>query len=381
MDTRFSPEVAARHARPAQALPSPLQLMQQTDAPGRDVLDLVGRTRARIRLLMQGRDDRLLVLIGPCSIHDPRSALDYARRLAQERERLGDELELVMRVYFEKPRTTLGWKGMIQDPWLDGSGQFQEGLFLARQLLLDINRLGVPAATEFLDPLVAPYLEDLVSWGAVGARTTESQTHREMASGLPLPVGFKNGTDGNVQTACDAIEAASAPHHRLGLDPGGHVVVQHTAGNPDGHLVLRGGLEPNYHAQPVSDACETLKVRGLPPRLVVDCSHGNSRKQHEQQRLVAADIAARIQRGERKVFGLMIESHLKAGRQPFVPGVHAPDALVYGQSITDACLDWPGSLQVLQGLQDAVRARRRRMALSNPVDSTGGEPDGNSMQG
>ena len=362
MDTRLHPDVPARQDHPAQTLPSPHQLLQRTGAPGRDALGLVERTRARIRLLLQGRDDRLLVVIGPCSIHDPRAALEYAQRLAQVRDRLGGELELVMRVYFEKPRTTLGWKGLIQDPRLDGSGQFQEGLFLARQLLLDINRLGVPAATEFLDPLVAPYLEDLVSWGAVGARTTESQTHREMASGLPLPVGFKNGTDGHVQTACDAIEAASAPHHRLGLEASGRVVVQRTAGNPDGHLVLRGGREPNYQAQPVSEACESLKGRGLPPRLMVDCSHGNSQKKHEQQRLVAADIAARIQLGDRQVFGLMVESHLKAGRQPFVPGVHAADTLVYGQSITDACLDWPGSLQLLEGLRAAVRARRQRVA-------------------
>ncbi|MGM9515090.1 3-deoxy-7-phosphoheptulonate synthase [Roseateles sp. DB2] len=360
MDTRLSADVLARQDGAAHAFPSPQQLRQQVDAPDRDVLSLVGRTRARIRLLMQGQDDRLLVIIGPCSIHDPRAALDYARRLAQLRDQLGGELELVMRVYFEKPRTTLGWKGLIQDPWLDGSGQLQEGLFLARQLLVDINRLGLPAATEFLDPLVAPYLQDLVSWGAVGARTTESQTHREMASGLPLPIGFKNGTDGNVQIACDAIEAASAPHHRLGLHPGGQLVVQHTRGNPDGHLILRGGREPNYQVQPVSEACEALKGRGLLPRLVVDCSHGNSGKQHEQQMQVAANIAARIQQGERSVFGLMVESHLKAGKQPFVPGLHPPDALVYGQSITDACLDWPSSRQLLEGLQSAVRARRDR---------------------
>ncbi len=364
MDTKLRtdrperPPAQDRSMRPPQVLPSPLQLRQQTDAPDREGLALIGTSRARIRQLLQGQDDRLLVVMGPCSIHDPRAALEYAKRLARERDRRGGELELVMRVYFEKPRTTVGWKGLIQDPWLDGTGQLHEGLFLARQLLVDINRLALPAATEFLDPLVAPFVEDLVSWGAVGARTTESQTHREMASGLPMPIGFKNGTDGNVRIACDAIEAASVPHHRLALHPAGSVVALRTRGNPDGHLILRGGLEPNYQAGPVAQACEALRKRGLPTRLVVDCSHGNSSKQHERQRLVAADVAARIAAGERHVCGLMVESHLKAGSQPFVAGLHKADALVYGQSITDGCLDWPSSLELLDELQTAVIARR-----------------------
>ncbi len=370
MDTKLRTDASEalapqeRTTRPPQVLPSPLQLRQQTDAPDREGLALIGTTRARIRQLLQGQDDRLLVIMGPCSIHDPRAALDYAKRLARERDRRGGELELVMRVYFEKPRTTVGWKGLIQDPWLDGTGQLHEGLFLARQLLVDINRLALPAATEFLDPLVAPFLEDLVSWGAVGARTTESQTHREMASGLPMPVGFKNGTDGNVRIACDAIEAASVPHHRLGLHPAGSVVALRTRGNPDGHLILRGGREPNYQAGPVAQACEALRARRLPPQLMVDCSHGNSSKQHERQVQVAADIAVRIEAGERQVCGLMVESHLKAGSQPFIPGLHKADALVYGQSITDGCLDWTASLELLDGLQAAVIARR---ALRQPA--------------
>ena len=343
-------------------LPSPEQLRRSVTAPDAGTLALISHTRARIRSLLHGHDDRLLVVVGPCSIHDTRAALEYAHRLAHERDRLGGALELVMRVYFEKPRTTVGWKGLIQDPGLDGIGRLDEGLRMARQLLVDINALGVPAATEFLDPMVAPYLDDLVSWGAIGARTTESQTHREMASGLALPMGFKNGTDGNIAIACDAIEASAAAHHRLGVHPSGAVVVQRTQGNSDGHLILRGGKLPNYEAPFVREACVALSSRGLQERLMIDCSHGNSQKQHERQRVVAEDIAARLAAGEGAVFGVMVESHLKAGRQSFTVGVDRRDTLIYGQSITDACLDWNSTVPLLEMLRDAVCTRRARRA-------------------
>lgn len=307
---------------------------------------------------MHGRDDRLLLIVGPCSIHDPASAIEYARRLSRERQRLSGTLEVIMRVYFEKPRTTVGWKGLIHDPELDGSGQFHKGLQMALQLLLDINQLGVPAATEFLDPMVAPYLADLVSWGAIGARTTESQTHRELASGLPMPIGFKNATSGDIHVACDAMESAAASHHRLTIDAMGTLVREQTPGNPDGHLILRGGKEPNYQAPWVDVARRTLNDRRLPQRLIIDCSHGNSRKQHERQRLVVEDLAKRLALGEQTVFGMMIESHLHEGRQPFSAGVHSPKGLKYGQSITDACLDWDSTVELLDILSHSVEQRR-----------------------
>ncbi len=341
-------------------LPSTEHLRRSVTAPDGATVSLISHTRSRLRSLLHGRDDRLLVVIGPCSIHDPQAALEYAGRLARERDRLGGALEILMRVYFEKPRTTVGWKGLIHDPDLDGIGRLDEGLRIARQLLVDIHGRGVPAATEFLDPIAAPYLEDLISWGAIGARTTESQTHREMASGLPMPVGFKNGTDGNINIACDAIEAAAAEHQRFGVHPSGAIAVQRTPGNADAHLILRGGREPNYQAAFVSQASATLRARGLTPRLMIDCSHGNSQKRHELQRNVAADIAARIEAGDEQVFGVMVESHLKAGRQAFTVGTDRREALVYGQSITDACLDWEASVPLLQALHDAVLARRHR---------------------
>lgn len=356
-------------------VPSPNQLRQHIGKTQAQGIRLIEGARQGIQALMHERDDRLLVIVGPCSIHDPRSALEYAGRLSRERLRLRGTLEVLMRVYFEKPRTTVGWKGLIQDPELDGSGQFHKGLQLARQLLLDINQLGVPAATEFLDPMVAPYLADLVSWGAIGARTTESQTHRELASGLPMPVGFKNSTSGDIHIACDAMEAAAAVHHRLTIDAMGTLVREQTPGNPDGHLILRGGKEPNYQAPWVEAARQALLDRRLPQRLLIDCSHGNSRKQHERQGLVVADVARRVALGEQAVFGMMIESHLHAGRQPFTAGVHSPQSLKYGQSITDACLDWESTVELLDVLSHSVEQRRAlAMASLRSRDSTPSAP-------
>ena len=276
------------------------------------------------------------------------------------REKYADTLEVVMRVYFEKPRTTVGWKGLINDPYLDESYKIDEGLRMARQLLLEINRMGMPAASEFLDVISPQYIGDLISWGAIGARTTESQIHRELASGISAPIGFKNGTDGNIKIATDAMQSASRPHHFLSVAKNGQVAIVETAGNPDCHVILRGGKAPNYDADSVAAACKDLEAAKLHPSLMVDFSHANSSKQHERQVVVAKDIAGQVAGGSKKVFGVMVESHLCAGAQKFTPGKDDASKLTYGQSITDACIGWDDSEEVLQVLSDAVKARRAR---------------------
>ncbi|QAY79453.1 3-deoxy-7-phosphoheptulonate synthase [Sphingosinicella sp. BN140058] len=318
--------------------------------------DTVWEARAGIHAILHGGSDRLLVVVGPCSIHDPAAALDYAKRLRAERERLGDKLEIVMRVYFEKPRTTVGWKGLINDPDLDGSFQINKGLRTARELLLGINALGLPAGTEFLDMITPQYIADLVSWGAIGARTTESQVHRELASGLSCPVGFKNGTDGNLRIAFDAIKAASQPHHFLSVTKGGHSAIVSTAGNEDCHIILRGGVKPNFDAESVAAACAQSEGAGLPCRIMIDASHGNSLKDPQRQHLVVDEVGRQLAAGDRRVFGMMIESHIVGGRQDLVAG----ERLTYGQSITDACVGWDQTVEMLDRLAAAVDARRVR---------------------
>lgn len=339
-------------------LPPPEHLIRFFPIRGTPVESLISETRRRIRQIVRGNDDRLLVVIGPCSIHDPQAALDYARRLKPLRDQYADALEIVMRVYFEKPRTTVGWKGLINDPYLDESYRIDEGLRIARQLLIDINRLGVPAGSEFLDVISPQYIGDLISWGAIGARTTESQVHRELASGLSAPIGFKNGTDGNIKIATDAIQAAARGHHFLSVHKNGQVAIVHTDGNKDCHVILRGGKAPNYDAASVDAACQELSASKLTPRLMVDFSHANSSKQHERQIDVARDVAGQISGGSYGVFGAMVESHIHAGAQKFTPGKDDVNALEYGKSITDACIGWDGTETVLGILADAVRARR-----------------------
>ncbi len=341
-------------------LPPPEHLIRFFPIRGTSIETLVAQTRQTIRNIMAGTDDRLLVVIGPCSIHDPAAALDYARRLQAVREQYKDTLEIVMRVYFEKPRTTVGWKGLINDPYLDDSYRIDEGLRMARQLLIDINRLGVPAGSEFLDVISPQYIGDLISWGAIGARTTESQVHRELASGLSAPIGFKNGTDGNIRIATDAIQSASRSHHFLSVHKNGQVAIVDTTGNPDCHVILRGGKAPNYDAASVAAACKDLEAAKLPATLMVDCSHANSSKQHEKQRDVVRDIATQLAAGSHSVFGVMIESHINPGAQKFTPGKDNPCTLEYGKSITDACLGWDDSVQSLADLAAAVQARRAR---------------------
>jgi len=339
-------------------LPPPEHLIRFFPIAGTPVETLIGQTRDAVRRILHGEDDRLLVIIGPCSIHDPQAAIEYARRLKAERAKYADTLEVVMRVYFEKPRTTVGWKGLINDPYLDESYRIHEGLRIARQLLLDINRLGVPAASEFLDVISPQYIGDLIAWGAIGARTTESQVHRELASGLSAPVGFKNGTDGNLKIAIDAIQAAGKPHHFLSVHKNGQVAIVETRGNKDCHVILRGGKTPNYDAASVAAACAEIEAAKLPCRLMVDTSHANSSKQYQRQVDVARDVGAQLAGGNRCIFGVMVESHLEAGAQKFTPGKDDPAALAYGQSITDACLGWDDSLAVLETLSAAVRQRR-----------------------
>jgi 3-deoxy-7-phosphoheptulonate synthase len=341
-------------------LPPPEHLIRFFPIRGTPVEGLIGRTRAAIADIMAGRDDRLLVIMGPCSIHDPAAALDYARRLVEQRAQYADTLEIVMRVYFEKPRTTVGWKGLINDPYLDESYRIDEGLRIARQLLIDINRLGLPAGSEFLDVISPQYIGDLIAWGAIGARTTESQVHRELASGISAPIGFKNGTDGNIRIATDAIQAAARGHHFLSVHKNGQVAIVQTNGNKDCHVILRGGKAPNYDAASVQAACDDLLKAGLPATLMVDCSHANSSKQHQKQLDVARDIAAQMAGGSRQVFGVMVESHLTQGAQKFSPGKDSVSALAYGQSITDACLGWEDSQRTLQLLSEAVKVRRER---------------------
>ena len=340
-------------------LPPPEHLIRFFPIRGTAVESLISDTRRSIQAIMAGKDDRLLVVIGPCSIHDPAAALDYARRLKDQREKYKDTLEIVMRVYFEKPRTTVGWKGLINDPYLDESFRIDEGLRIARQLLIEINRLGLPAGSEFLDVISPQYLGDLIAWGAIGARTTESQVHRELASGISAPIGFKNGTDGNIKIATDAIQAAAGGHHFLSVHKNGQVAIVQTNGNPDCHVILRGGKAPNYDKASVAEACADLAKAKLPQTLMVDCSHANSSKQHEKQLEVAKDIAAQIVSGSKSVFGVMVESHLQAGAQKFTPGKDDSGKLAYGQSITDACLGWDDSLASLDVLSKAVVARRK----------------------
>lgn len=334
-------------------LSKPIEVMREfprTDAATRTVLG----ARHAFHTIQTGMDDRLAVVVGPCSIHDPIAALDYARRLAALKVQLGDRLELIMRVYFEKPRTTMGWKGLINDPDLDGSFKIDQGLRIARNLLLDINALGVPAAVEFLDMITPQYIADLVSWAAIGARTTESQIHRELASGLSCPIGFKNGTDGNVRIALDAVRSASQPHHFLAVTKQGRSAIASTTGNADCHIILRGGKAPNYDAGSVNAvAAETIKA-GLPPVMMIDASHANSAKKPENQPLVLQDIGNQLAAGDQRIIGVMIESNIVAGRQDQVEG----RPLVYGQSITDGCIDWDTTVTVLEKLANAVTARR-----------------------
>ncbi len=316
----------------------------------------VRQARERIQAILHGRDDRLLVIVGPCSVHDAAAAQEYANAIAQLRHQHREQLEVVMRVYFEKPRTTVGWKGLINDPHLDGSYDINTGLRLARGLLLHLAELGLPAATELLDPVVPQYIADLISWTAIGARTTESQTHREMASGLSMPIGFKNGTDGSVSTAVNAIEASARPHHFLGINSDGAAAIVSTTGNPDGHLVLRGGKSgSNYHVEAVDKASLSLEAAGLPHRLMVDCSHGNSNKDYRRQGEVLRAIAEQMIAGSTKLMGVMIESHLVAGNQKLPDDL---SQLTYGQSITDACIDLATTTELLAELALAVQSAR-----------------------
>jgi 3-deoxy-7-phosphoheptulonate synthase len=316
----------------------------------------VSRGREAVGRILNGQDDRLVVIVGPCSIHDPAAGREYARRLRALADRLGGDLCVVMRVYFEKPRTTVGWKGLINDPRLDGSFAINEGLRMARRLLLDFAELGLPAGCEFLDPISPQFTSDLVSWGAIGARTTESQVHRELASGLSMPVGFKNGTDGGIQIAIDAVRAAMHPHNFLGVTEQGLCAIVGTRGNPDCHVILRGGQSgPNYDVNSVQKTVAMLGDAGLAPRLMIDTSHGNSEKDYRRQAGVGHEIAAQVAQGEVGIFGVMMESFLVDGRQDLKPRVK----LVYGQSITDACMGWEMTVPVLEELAEAVRARRR----------------------
>jgi 3-deoxy-7-phosphoheptulonate synthase len=316
--------------------------------------------RNAIHRILHGADDRLLVVIGPCSIHDTAAAMEYAHKLKEQADRLKHDLLVVMRVYFEKPRTTVGWKGLINDPYMNDSFQINEGLRLARKLLRDINELGLPAGTEFLDMITPQYIGDLIAWGAIGARTTESQVHRQLASGLSCPVGFKNGTEGDVRIAIDAIKAAAAPHHFLSVTKAGHSAIVSTAGNEDCHIILRGGKEPNYDAASIDDACKKLAAAGVPAKLVVDFSHGNSRKQYALQIEVGKDITGQLAAGEERIMGIMCESHLHEGRQDLIPG----KPLEYGKSITDGCIGWDATVGLLDMLAEGVRQRRAIVAAN-----------------
>jgi len=337
---------------------SPALLFDEMPVPGA-ALDLVERSRQEISAVLHGQDDRLLVVVGPCSIHDHDQAMDYARLLKKLRDELSQDLLVVMRVYFEKPRTTVGWKGYINDPRLDGSFHMNEGLRLARQLLLDVTALGLPAGTEFLDLLSPQYISDLIAWGAIGARTTESQSHRQLASGLSCPVGFKNGTDGGIKVASDAVLAASASHAFMGMTKMGVAAIFETRGNRDCHVILRGGKAPNYDAASVAAACDALKAAGLREQVMVDFSHANSSKKYERQIDVGRDVAGQIAGGDARITGVMIESHLQPGRQDLLDGQTKAD-LKPGVSITDACLGWAQTEPLLRELAAAVRARRSR---------------------
>ncbi|MEY2821183.1 MAG: hypothetical protein RJA37_20 [Verrucomicrobiota bacterium] len=341
--------------RSQQPLLSPALVLQDI-RPSEKATEVVTAARRDASRIISGQDDRLLVVVGPCSVHDVGAAKEYAALLQKEAARLSQDLLVVMRVYFEKPRTTVGWKGLINDPKVDGSFRINDGLRIARQLLADIAESGLPAATEFLDPITPQYVADLVSYGAIGARTTESQIHRELASGLSMPVGFKNGTDGSVQVAVDACLSARSSHWFPSVTKDGVVAIFQTSGNPDAHVILRGGSRtgPNYGAEAVAEAAERVRKAGLTSRLVVDCSHGNSSKDHRRQPLVAEDLAAQVAGGSRHVAGVMIESHLAEGRQDW----KGPQGSAYGCSITDACISFAQTVPVLDALAAAVRRRR-----------------------
>ena len=323
-----------------------------------DTAGTISETRQAIHRILHGADDRVVIIIGPCSIHDVKAAKEYAAKLLEVKKRLARELLIVMRVYFEKPRTTVGWKGLINDPGLDGSFKINDGLRVARELLLQLNDSGMPVGCEFLDMITPQYIGDLISWGAIGARTTESQVHRELASGVSCPVGFKNGTDGSIRIAVDAIRAAHAPHHFMGVTKGGHSAIVSTTGNEDCHVVLRGGQTPNYDADSVDAACKALGAAGLSQKLMIDLSHANSSKKFEKQVDAGLDVAGQIAAGDERIAGVMAESHLVAGRQDLVQG----KPLVYGQSITDACIGWDDTRRLLEALADAVKARRLKKA-------------------
>jgi 3-deoxy-7-phosphoheptulonate synthase len=340
-------------------LSPPAQIHQELPI-SENAANTVYTTRKRIHKILHNEDDRLLVIIGPCSVHDPVAAMEYAQRLQPVRERLRDDLEVVMRVYFEKPRTTVGWKGLINDPTLDDRFEINQGLRLARKLLLDINNLGVPAGTEYLDLISPQYIADLISWGAIGARTTESQAHRELASGLSCPVGFKNATNGSMRVALDAIRSSSRPHHFLSVTKEGRSAIFSTHGNQDCHVILRGGSRPNYDSESINIAAEEMESNGLKTRVMVDFSHANSRKQHPRQLLVGHDVASQIARGDQRIMGAMIESFLVEGRQDRIEG----ETLTYGQSITDACISWEDSEPLLETLAEAVRQRRNFVAAA-----------------
>ena len=335
-------------------LTPPAHLLREFPASDR-ASETVFKARSAIHDILAKSDDRLLVVVGPCSIHDPAAAREYAARLVEQRQRLSSALEIIMRVYFEKPRTSVGWKGLINDPDLDGSFQINKGLRTARELLLGINETGLPAGTEFLDMITPQYFADLISWGAIGARTTESQVHRELASGLSCAVGFKNGTDGNIRIACDAINAASRSHHFLSVTKGGHSAIVATRGNEDCHVILRGGAAPNYDKASIDAACATAAAAGIECRLMVDASHGNSSKDFRRQSQVVSDVAQQIAGGERRIFGMMVESNLVEGKQ----ALDHDHPLTYGQSITDACLGWDDTIVQLDKLADAVVQRRQ----------------------
>jgi 3-deoxy-7-phosphoheptulonate synthase len=339
-------------------LVAPLSLLDEL-ALGDEQAQVVVHGRGEIHAILDGLDDRLLVVVGPCSVHDVDATLDYARRLSAVAARLREDLRIAMRVYFEKPRTTTGWKGLINDPHLNGSGDVNTGLRMARGLLLKVLELGLPVGCEFLDPITPQYISDAVSWGAIGARTTESQIHRQLGSGLSMPVGFKNRTDGNVQVAVDAVRAAAVPHAFAGIDFDGTPAIHYTRGNADCHIILRGGAEgPNHGAEPVAQALELLRGAGLPERLVIDVSHDNSRKDARRQPMVASEVASQIAAGSSAITGVMLESFLVAGRQQ----LDDPAGLTYGQSITDACIDWDTTVEVLEELAGSVRARRTAAA-------------------
>ncbi|MFN0094534.1 MAG: 3-deoxy-7-phosphoheptulonate synthase AroG [Dehalococcoidia bacterium] len=342
--------------REIKELSPPAHLMREFPCTGL-AAETTFHSRAAIHAILHGADERLVVVVGPCSIHDHDAAMEYARRLVALREELAADLEVVMRVYFEKPRTTVGWKGYINDPNLDDSFDINTGLRKARQLLLEINELGLPAGTEYLDMISPQYIADLIAWGAIGARTTESQSHRQLASGLSCPVGFKNGTDGNVKIAVDAIKAASAPHHFLSVTKGGHSAIVSTDGNEDCHVILRGGKAPNYDAASVDAACSDLATAGLAQRVMVDFSHANSSKQFKKQVDVSHDVARQVAEGDQRIMGVMVESHLNEGRQDLVPG----KPLAYGVSITDACVGWDDTEAIVRELAAAVRERRLKL--------------------